>query len=335
MQMNAFGIDLGSSNIRIYNGIDDSFMMEKNMIAVEGKDTLFAYGDSAFEMYEKAPDNITVSYPVTNGVIADIKNMNTLIHYFINDLCKGNIKGSDYYITVPGDVTEVERRAFYDLILDSNVKAKNVYIIEKAVADAVGMDIDVKTAQGVFMVDIGYQTTEISLLSLGGIVTSRLIKMGGQKFDDSIKAAVRKEYNLFIGDKTAEKLKIAMRDVQQSGQNAVVYGRDIITGLPVEKEIDTEIVFESIRENIETIIDGIKQILERTPPELGADIYHNGIFLTGGGSELVHLADMTADATGLVVNISEEPVATVIRGVNRIMKEKHFSSLARSVEDAG
>ena len=103
----------------------------------------------------------------------------------------------------------------------------------------------------------------------------------------------------------------------------------------MEKEIDTEIVFESIRENIETIIDGIKQILERTPPELGADIYHNGIFLTGGGSELVHLADMTADATGLVVNISEEPVATVIRGVNRIMKEKHFSSLARSVEDAG
>jgi rod shape-determining protein MreB len=193
MGINAYGIDLGSSNIRIYNGNDDSYVMEKNMIAVEGKDTLFAYGDSAFDMYEKAPDNITVSYPVVNGVIADIRNMDTLVHYFINDLCKGSIKPADYYIAVPNDVTEVERRAFYDLVLDSNVKARNVYIVEKAVADAVGMDIDVKTSQGVFMIDIGYQTTEISLLSLGGIVASRLIKVGGQKFDDAIKGAVRKE----------------------------------------------------------------------------------------------------------------------------------------------
>lgn len=333
MGINAYGIDLGSSNIRIYNGNDDSYMMEKNMIAVEGKDTLFAYGDSAFDMYEKAPDNITVSYPVVNGVIADIRNMDTLVHYFINDLCKGSIKPADYYIAVPNDVTEVERRAFYDLILDSNVKARNVYIVEKAVADGVGMDIDVKTSQGVFMIDIGYQTTEISLLSLGGIVASRLLKVGGQKFDDAIKGAVRKEYNLFIGNKTAEKLKVAMRDVQHTNQSAIVYGRDIVMGLPVEKEIDTEIVFESMRETISSIIDSIKQILERTPPELGADIYHNGIYLTGGGSQLVHLADMIADATGLIVNVSEEPVATVIRGLNCIMREKRFASLARSIEE--
>ena len=333
MGISAYGIDLGSSNIRIYNGNDDKFMMEKNMIAIEGRDTLLAYGDSAFDMYEKAPDNITVSFPVVDGVIADIRNMNTLVHFFINDLCKGSIKPADYYITVPNNITEVERRAFYDLVLDSNVRAKKVYIVEKAVADGIGMDIDVKTSQGVFMVDIGYQTTEISLLSLGGIVASRLIKVGGQKFDESIKAAVRKEYSLMIGNKTAEKLKIAMRDVQATGQNAIVYGRDIVMGLPVEKQIDTELIFESMRENIDQIIDNIKQILERTPPELGADIYHNGIYLTGGGSQLAHLPDMIADATGLIVNVSDEPVATVVSGLKKIMHEMRYASLAVSVEE--
>ncbi|SCX92989.1 rod shape-determining protein MreB [Lachnospiraceae bacterium XPB1003] len=333
MGINAFGIDLGSSNIRIYNGNDDSYMMEKNMIAIEGRDTLFAYGDSAYEMYEKAPDNISVSYPVVNGVIADIVNMNTLVHYFISDLGGGSIRPADYYITVPDDVTEVEQRAFYDLILDSNVKARNVYTVQKACADAVGMDIDVKNSQGIFIVDVGFQTTEISLLSLGGIVASRLIKVGGQKFDEAIKSAVRKEYNLMIGSKTAEKLKVAMREVQDSGKGAVVYGRDIVLGLPVEKEIDTNIVFDSIKENISIVIDSIKQILERTPPELGADIYHRGIYLTGGGSQIVHMADMIADATGLNVNLSDDPVATAVKGIQKIMKDKKYASLARSVEE--
>ena len=134
--MNAFGIDLGTNNIKIYNGITDSFFLEKNMIAIEGRDTLLAYGDSAFEMYEKAPDNITISYPLCNGVIADIGNMQTLLKYFMNDLFKGSVKPADYYIAVPTDITDVEKRAFYELIKDANIKAKNVYVVDKAVADS-------------------------------------------------------------------------------------------------------------------------------------------------------------------------------------------------------
>ena len=139
--MNAFGIDIGTGNIKIYNGNNDSFFMEKNMIAIEGKNNLFAYGDSAFEMYEKAPDNITISSPLCNGVIADIGNMQVLLKNFINDLFKGNVKPADYYIAVPTDVTEVEKRAFYELIKDSGVKAKRVLVVEKAIADGLGMDI--------------------------------------------------------------------------------------------------------------------------------------------------------------------------------------------------
>lgn len=332
MSMNAFGIDLGSSNIKIYNGLDDSYFMEKNMIAIEGRDTLFAYGDSAFDMYEKAPDNISVSYPVVNGVIADIRNMDTLIHYFIGDLSRSSTKPCDYYIAVPTDVTEVERRAFYDLIRDSNVKSRRIYTVEKAIADGLGMGIDVKTSQGVLVVDVGYDTTEISLLSLGGIVLSRLIKVGGRVFDETIKAAVRKEYSLVIGSKTAEKLKIAMRDVDAQGKNAVVYGRDIVLGLPVEKEISTKLLYQCLEESFNSIIDNIRQVLERTPPELGADIYRNGIYMSGGAAQVGNLAEMTSESTGLRVNMNDEPIGSVIKGLSTVMREEYFSTLALAVD---
>lgn len=331
--MNAFGIDLGTSNIKLYNGNSDTYFMEKNMIAIQGKDTLLAYGDSAYEMYEKAPDNIDISFPLTNGVIADIGNMQTLIKYFVNDLFKGNVKPADYYIAVPTDVTDVERRAFYELIKDAGVKARNVYVVEKAVADGLGMDIDIKTSQGVLVVDIGYDTTEISILSLGGIVVSRLIKIGGAKFDEAIKNAVRKEYSLVIGSKTAEKVKYAIRDMENLGKDAIVYGRDIVSGLPVEKSISLNLVYECLRELFSSIVDNVKSILERTPPELGADIYRNGIFLTGGASQIDYFASMLGEETGLNVNMDEEPMATVIKGIATIIRNDKYNSLAYSIEE--
>ena len=182
MANNAYGIDLGTNNIKIYSRNDDNIVVEKNMIAIENKNTLFAYGDSAFEMYEKAPANIHISYPLSNGVIADIKNMETLIRYFIGDIQKGKSLPADYFIAVPTDVTEVEKRAFYDLVRDANMKARRIMVVEKAVADGLGMGIDVKNSQGVIVVNVGFETTEISILSLGGIVLSRLIKVGGVKF---------------------------------------------------------------------------------------------------------------------------------------------------------
>ena len=144
MANNAFGIDLGTNNIKIYNRNDDNIMIEKNMIAIENKNTLFAYGNSAFEMYEKAPEHIEVSFPVKFGVIADIENMQTLLFNFFNKINEGKkITGSDFYIAVPTDVTEVEKRAFYELVVDSKVKAKNVYVVDKPVADAIGAGLDV------------------------------------------------------------------------------------------------------------------------------------------------------------------------------------------------
>ena len=335
MSTNAFGIDLGTSNIKIYSAADDKIMIEKNMIAVQNKKTVFAYGDSAYEMYEKAPGNIQISYPLCNGVIADIKNMETLIRFFVTDMSGGNIKPADFYIAVPTDITEVEKRAFYDLIKDANVKARKIMVVEKAVADGLGLDIDVKNSQGVLVVNVGYDTTEVSILSLGGIVLSRMLKTGGLKFDEAIRSAVRKEYGLLIGGKTAEGIKKSLAELEEAGTGAEVFGRDIVTGLPVEREIPTELVVSCLEEHFNSIIDCVKVILERTPPELGADIYRHGIYLTGGASQISHLADMLGKSTGLRVNVAERPIESVVLGLSKVLNEENYKSVAYAIEGMG
>lgn len=335
MASSAYGIDLGTCNIKIYGKGEDSIFTSKNMIAIENKNYLFAYGDDAFDMYEKAPGNIQISYPLSNGVIADIKNMQTLIKCYITDLCKGNVKPADYFIAVPTDVTEVEKRAFYDLVKNANVKAKKVMVVEKAVADGLGLDIDVKNSQGVLVVDIGFDTTEISILSLGGIVLSKLIKVGGQKFDDAIRNIVRREYNLIIGGKTAEKVKISLGEMEANNTGAIVYGRDIVTGLPVEREIPASLVHEALKEHFDMIIDNIKVILERTPPELAADIYRNGLYVTGGASQVNGLSELLSKGTGLKVNMAENPIESVAIGLSKIIKDENYRSVAYSIQGMG
>lgn len=332
MANNAYGIDLGTSNIKIYSRADDAVIMERNMIAIKNKHDLFAYGNSAFDMFEKAPNNINISYPLCNGVIADIKSMQTLLKYFLNDISKGNLKPAEYLVAVPTDITEVEKRAFYDLIKDANVKAKKIQVVEKAIADGLGLNIDVKNSQGVLMVNVGFDTTEISILSLGGIVLSKLIKIGGNKFDEAIKAAVRHEFSLLIGGKTAEKVKMSLHEMEESNTAALVYGRDIVTGLPVEKEIPTEIVDEALKEHFNTIMDNIKVILERTPPELAADIYRHGVYLTGGASQVNHLSELISKGTGLKVNAAENPSTSVVLGIATILKDDNYKSVAYTIE---
>ena len=333
MPVNAFGIDLGTYNIKIYNGFKETISSHKNMIAIQNRHNLFAYGDDAFTMYEKAPDNIAVTFPLTNGVIADINHMQTLLKNFISDEMDGNIRAADYYISVPTDITQVEKRAFFDLVRDSNIRARNIYIVEKAIADGIGMDIDMRYSQGFFVVNIGYETTEISILSLGGIVLSKLIKIGGKKFDESIKNMIRKEYNLLIGSKTAERIKIDLPELKRTEQDAIVYGRDIVTGLPVERAIPTVLVERAMREHFETIIDNVRLILERTPPELGADIYKKGIFLTGGSAIIGDLDELIAQNTGLKVLHSANLEGSVAYGLSQIIHNDNLKNIAYSMED--
>ncbi len=332
----AFGIDLGTGNIKIYNNMDGTILNQKNMIAIQNKNTLFAYGDAAFEMYEKAPSNISISHPLKSGVIADIKNMQTVLKCFITDITdKTKYNSGDFYLSVPKDITEVEKRAFFDLVRDANVKARKIMVVEKSIADGLGLDIDVKTSQGVMIVNVGFDTTEISILSLGGIVLSKLIKVGGAKFDEAIRNAVRREFNLMIGDKTAEKVKIGLSaavNEEEPSDGSIVYGRDIVSGLPVERRIPDDLVEAALSEHIDTIVESIKVILERTPPELAADIYRHGIFLTGGSASLINLDTLINKGTSLKVNTTSDPAVSVANGLARIIRDDNFKSCAYSIE---
>lgn len=329
MAQHVYGIDLGTSNFKMFGASSKKLINEKNVIAIKDKREVFDFGDMAFEMYEKAPSSIDVAFPVKYGVIADIKNMDILFECFFSKLNGHSSSGSGYFcIAVPTDITEVEKRAFYDLIAESKVKSKHINVVEKPIADAVGLGLDVDSPKGNLIVNIGADTTEISVISLGGIVLSKLIKTGGTKLDETICNIVRKKYNLVIGHRTAEQIKIKLADAINSGENkCIAFGRNIVTGLPSSKEIDSELVYMAIQESLHSIVDAIKVILERTPPELSADIIDTGIFLTGGSAQIKNLDTLIRNETGLKVNICEEPDETVINGVAQILTNDKLSGL--------
>ena len=208
MSRSVFGIDFGTSNIKIYNGITRTTLNEKNIIAIKNKDILFEIGDEAYKMYEKAPENIQVIFPIKYGVIADLKSMKMLFEQFYKKMTgpRGSKMGR-FCIAVPADITEVEKRAFYDVVAKSDIKAREIKIVEKPIADAVGLGIDMTSSRGNMIINIGADTTEISVISLGGIVVSRIIKLGGNRLDQMICDVVKRKYNILIGLKTAEQIK--------------------------------------------------------------------------------------------------------------------------------
>ena len=228
MNNHCFGCDFGSYHLKIYHKDADSYLMQHNMVAVQDKKTMLAYGDEAYAMFEKAPANIQVSSPMSYGNLASISYMQAFLKSLLEKNTKGQLRGSEFFVALP---TDMQERSFTMLIQDSNMKPKAVYLIDKPVAAGLGLDINVKEAQGVMVIDIGAETTEISVLSLGGTVISRLIQTGGRSIDDAIQAAIRKEYNFYIGNKTAENIKKELAyavepeegSMQICGRNMVIY----------------------------------------------------------------------------------------------------------------
>lgn len=333
MASKAYGIDFGTSTIKIYKKGQGVVLDERNIIAISDRKNVIAIGNDAFEMYEKAPSNILVTYPVRNGVIADVANMMELMSQFMKRISGGkHLGGADYIVATPSDITEVERRSFYDLIASSNLKVGHIKIVEKPIADAVGAGLDVMTARGVMIVDIGADTTEVSILSLGGIVLSKLIPVGGNRLDESIKNMVKRKYNLYIGDKTAENIKKKLASALTSVEGSVkVYGRDVVNGLPTEMEVKSSDVYEAISEYLYSIIDAIKIILERTPPEISSDIIDSGIYITGGSAKIFALDELMHKETDLKINICPDSANTVVNGLGKIMEDNKLSSLADSL----
>ncbi len=329
-----YGIDLGTNNIKIYKKGKGIVLNEKNMIAIKNESDVIAIGDEAFEMFEKAPDDVVVTFPLRNGVIADMEYMRTLFRNFIYRINKGSkVQSSKFVVAVPTDITEVEKRAFFNDLIDNNIpKVKNIYMVEKPVAAVLGSDLDVTNASGVMMVDIGASTTEIAVLSLGGIVISKLLPIGGDTLDEAIVATMKKNCKLVVGKKTAERLKIELGCAYPNNDSELkIYGRNVVTGLPQDVLVKSPLVNGAIREHLDAIVEAIKGILERTPPEIAADIIDNGIWLSGGSSKVKRFDELIAEETELTVNICDKPSTAVIKGLGRIIEEPALSQLAFSV----
>lgn len=325
-----FGVDFGTSMIKICKKEDGIVLQERNVIAVTEKNKLVAVGNEAFEMYEKVPESIQVCYPIQHGVIANIVRMQLLWDAFLKKIGK-KTKNATFVIAVPADITEVEKKAFYDLIQGSAEKIKSVSMIEKPIADALGLGLDVTNAKGAMIVNLGADTTEISIMSLGGMVLSKLIPIGGNQFDDAIQAVVKKEHHLLIGKKTAEQIKKKMASALKTESESMhVYGRDVVTGLPVEVDVSSEQICACMLEHLETIIESIKAILERTPPEISSDILCTGIYLTGGTANIRNIREYIQEAIQLKVNICSQVENTVVLGLGKILCEEQFRILVKT-----
>ncbi|HHW48982.1 MAG TPA: rod shape-determining protein [Clostridiaceae bacterium] len=317
------GIDLGTANTLIHVKGKGIILREPSVVAINKKtNSILAVGDEAKNMIGRTPGDIVAIRPMRDGVIADFDTTQIMLKYFIKKaISRGVFSKPRVVVSVPSGVTEVEKRAVEEATLQAG--AKEVYLIEEPMAAAIGSNLPVEEPSGSMVVDIGGGTSEVAVISLGGIVTSKSLRVAGDEFDESIVHYVKKEYNLMIGERTAEEIKMTIGAAYPKPKEVSIEirGRDLVTGLPKNITITSSEVVEALKEPINAIIDSIKFTLEKTPPELAADIMDRGIMLTGGGALLDGLDKLINEETGMPVYIAENPLDCVAKGTGKVLEE--------------
>jgi rod shape-determining protein MreB len=317
------GIDLGTANTLVHVKGRGIVVREPSVVAVNAKtNEVLAVGEAAKEMIGRTPGNIVAIRPMKDGVIADFDVTQSMIRHFIKKaISYGVFSKPRVVICVPSGVTEVEKRAVEDATLQAG--AKEAYLIEEPMAAAIGANLPVEEPSGSMVVDIGGGTSEVAVISLGGIVTSKSLRIAGDELDDAIAHYIKKEYSLMIGERSAEQIKIKIGGAfpKTKEEKMGIRGRDLITGLPKNIEITSSEINEALKEPVNSIIDSIKFTLEKTPPELASDIMDRGIMLTGGGALLDGLDKLIMQETGMPVTIAENPLDCVALGTAKVLDE--------------
>jgi len=317
------GVDLGTANTLVYVRREGIVLREPSVVArrVDGGEVL-AVGNEAKQMIGRTPGDIVATRPMRDGVIADFDTTTSMLTYFIRHGLKGRTFLKPRVIVgIPSGVTEVEKRAVIDATLQAG--AREAYLIEQPMAAAIGAGLPISEPVGSMVVDIGGGTTEVAIIALGGIVTVRSVRVAGDEMDEAIIQYARKAYNLLVGERTAENIKIAAGSAfpQREEQTIEVRGRDLVSGLPRTVRMTSTEIRESMAEPIAGIVEAVKQTLERTPPELSADIVDRGIVMAGGGSLLRGLDRLLSEETGMPVTITEDPLSAVALGTGRALEE--------------
>lgn len=322
------GIDLGTANTLVFVKGKGIVVREPSVVAIRtNNNSIEAVGNAAKSMIGRTPGNIVAVRPMKDGVIADFDTTATMMRYFINQAQKNQglfSRRPNVMVCVPSGITAVEKRAVEDATKQAG--AKEAYTIEEPFAAAIGADLPVWEPTGSMVVDIGGGTTEVAIISLGGIVTSRSIRVGGDEMDAAIIQYIKRRYNLMIGERTSEtlKLEIGSAIAPEEPENVDIRGRDLVTGLPKTLSVSSTEIAEALAETVANIVEAVKVTLEKSPPELAADIMDRGIVLTGGGALLRNMDRLLAKETGMPVHVAENALDCVAVGTGRALENMHL-----------
>ena len=322
------GIDLGTANILVYVKGKGIVAREPSVVAVSEENHIVAVGEEAREMIGRTPGNITAIRPMKDGVIADYVITEAMLRYFIKKASRSFTK-PDVMISVPSGVTSVEKRAVRDAALKAG--AREAYLIEEPLAAAIGANVPISGPSGNLIIDIGGGTSEIAVISLGGIVISRSVRVGGNRFDEAIANYVRKKYNVMIGDRTAEEVKIQIGTALplERELHMEVRGRDLIAGLPRTVPLTSSEVMEALEQPLQQIVGAVRGVLEETPPELSSDIIDKGMVMSGGGSLLRNIDKLLTQVTGVPCHVAENALNCVALGTGLALE--HFDFFKKSL----
>ncbi len=325
------GIDLGTANTLVFIPRRGVILNEPSVVAISLLNhRVLAVGDEAKEMIGRTPESIIAYRPLRDGVIADYRVTEAMLRYFIGKALTGpRIFKPDVMVSAPAGVTSTERRAVVEAALKAG--AKNAYVVKEPILAAIGSGIPIQEARGHMVVDIGGGTTDAAVISLGGIVASTSAKVAGNKVDQAVADYIKERFNLAIGDRTAEELKISIGSAVPIKEelSTIVKGRDYLTGLPRSAEIKTNEIVEAIKEPMAEIVKAIKLVLQDTPPELAADITTTGIMMTGGGALLRNIDELIYRSTGVPARIAEDPLLCVARGTGKALE--HLETYKKSI----
>lgn len=313
------GIDLGTATVLVYVQNKGIVLKEPSVVAIDkNTNKILAVGEQARQMLGRTPANIVAIRPLRDGVIADYEVTEAMLKYFINKVCgRRRFFKPSVMVCVPTEVTSVEKRAVIEAAISAG--AKRASLIEEPMAAAIGAGLNVEEPCGNMVVDIGGGTTDVAVISLGGIVVGESIRVAGNKMDEAIARYIRKTYNLMIGERTSEEIKIKIGSAypEENPRSMEIRGRDLINGLPKTITINSEEVREALEEPLTLMVEAVKSVLEKTPPELSADIIDKGIILTGGGGLLTGLDMLISKATGMPVRIADDPICSVAIGTGK------------------
>ena len=335
MARSIYGLDLGTYQLKIYDKKEKRIRTVKNAVAVRNETEIFFFFFRANEMYEKSPGEITIEFPMKEGVISRIGEMQYLLESELKTEEGFFSRGTEYVIAVPTDVTEMEKKAFYDLVLHSEAKAKSVRIVERGLADAMGFGADIMNEKGLFIANFGGGTTELSVLSYGGLVLNRLVKIGGEHFDSAVASLVRHNEEFLIGRLTAERLRreFGVFD-EDTGRRFTVFGRDLLTGVPSQMDVRISLVRAAMKEPLEECVRAIRSMIDRTPPDVRRGIEAKGIYLTGGIANLRGLSTYLEESIGLPVTTVPDPELCAVKGLQKIILSKaYYKKLTYSMLD--